>query len=83
MRRRRFATVVAFAAGLLLLTAVVASHLFSRADAGEAATDLVRPELTVAGVAQHRADFELTKRATDEMVDRAMPDVGVLHSGSL
>ena len=78
MRWRRFATVVAFAAGLLLLTAVVASHLFSRADAGEAATDLVRPELTVAGVAQHRADFELTKRATDEMVDRAMPDVGVL-----
>ncbi|MEO8697758.1 MAG: hypothetical protein ABI658_29945, partial [Acidimicrobiales bacterium] len=67
---------VALTVGAVLLVAVLASNLFSRADAGEAATDLVRPELTVEGVTQHRADFELTKRATDQLVDEAMPAVG-------
>jgi hypothetical protein len=78
MRIRQLAAAVAIAAGLVVLAGVVASHLPSSAKAGEAATDLVRPELTAAGVAQHRADFELTKRATDELVDSAMPTVGAL-----
>jgi hypothetical protein len=75
---RRIAAAVALTVGLALLVAVLASSLFSRADAGEAATDLVRPELTVDGVRQHRADFELTKRATDQLVDEAMPAIGAV-----
>ena len=73
---RRVAAVVALTVGLVLLVAVLVSNLFSRAEAGEAATDLVRPELTVEGIKQHRADFELTKRATDQLVDETMPAVG-------
>jgi hypothetical protein len=73
---RRVAAAVALAVSAVLLVAILASNLFSRADAGEDATDLVRPELTVEGVTQHRADFELTKRATDQLVDEAMPAVG-------
>ena len=73
---RRIAAVVGLTVGAVLLIATLASSLFSRADAGEAATDLVRPELTVEGVTQHRADFELTKRATDQLLDEAMPTIG-------
>jgi hypothetical protein len=45
----------------------------SRADAGEAATDLVRPELTEDGLASHRADFELTRAATDALYEELLP----------
>jgi hypothetical protein len=78
MRIRQLAAAVAVTVGLVVLVGIVVSHLPSAADAGEAATDLVRPELTAGGVAQHRADFELTKRATDQLVDQAMPAIGSL-----
>ncbi|MEO5841556.1 MAG: hypothetical protein ABIQ73_04245 [Acidimicrobiales bacterium] len=73
---RRVAAGVALTVASVLLVALLTSDLFSRADAGEAATDLVRSELTVEGVTQHRADFELTKSATDQLIDVAMPAVG-------
>jgi hypothetical protein len=69
----RAAGIVAAASGLAFVGGTLAADTFSRADAGEAATDLVRPELEPAGLAAHRADFELTRAATDELYAAALP----------
>jgi hypothetical protein len=69
----RAAGAVAGASGLVFVGATLAADTFSRADAGEAATDLVRPELEPDGLASHRADFELTRAATDALYDEALP----------
>jgi hypothetical protein len=54
------------------VAATFAAHTWSRADAGEHATDLVRVELTT-GLAQHRHDFETTKAAVQQLYDEAFP----------
>jgi hypothetical protein len=64
---------VAIASGAAIVIATIAVHSFSGADAGERATDLVRRELTTEGLARHRADFELSKAALEQLYLEALP----------
>ena len=69
----RVAPWVAIAGGITLIIAIVVGSTFARADDGERATDLVRPELTRSGLAQHRADFELSRNGVDQLYDEVFP----------
>jgi hypothetical protein len=64
---------VAIASGAAIVIATIAVHSFSSADAGERSTDLVRSELTAQGLARHRADFDLTKAAVEQLYGQAFP----------
>jgi hypothetical protein len=66
---------VALAAGATIVIGTIAIGSFSRADAGEAATDLVRSEMTPQGLARHRADFEIATSATEELYSEAFPAI--------
>lgn len=67
------AGIVAIASGAAIVIGTIATKSFSRADAGQAATDLVRPEMTPDGLAQHRADFEIATAAVEELYAEAFP----------
>lgn len=66
------AACVALASGLVVIGAMASADTFSRADAGEQATDLVRAELSPEGLRRHRLDLELARDAFEEL-DEAMP----------
>lgn len=74
-RRVRLAGALSPAAGVAIVAASLASHSFSRANAGEKATDLVRPELSSEGLRRHRADFELAKGAVLALYRGAVPAI--------
>jgi hypothetical protein len=69
----RLAAWVAISGGLVLAGAILVGSTFSRADAGQRATDLVRSELTEDGLARHRADFELARAGIEEFYGEALP----------
>ena len=69
------AGIVAVASGATIVIGTIATKSFSRADAGQAATDLVRSEMTPAGLARHRADFEIATAAVEELYSEAFPAI--------
>jgi hypothetical protein len=72
-RAARVAAVVAVVAGGAVIAAIIAGKTFSRADAGDQATDLVRSELSVAGLRQHHADLDASEAGIQQLFDEALP----------
>jgi hypothetical protein len=71
----RLVGILTIGAGIAIIAATVLSHSFSRAEAGQDATDLVRFELSPDGLRQHRADFELVRDAVQTFFREALPRI--------